>query len=84
MAKTSKSPKVGNSDIGTSGNPGRPGRTSSKGVQYPFMPNEDSYSNAGLGSGTEQGGPTANTSKHIYPELPTSYPNGMGGGKGKK
>jgi len=73
-------PKVGNSNIGTGGNPGT-GGTSSEGVQWPHMPSVDSYGNAKLGSTSKKSGKTANNSRHSIPELPENYSNGMNKGK---
>lgn len=71
--------KVGNSDIGTTGNV-KGGTTSSEGGQHPFVPGADSYkggksrkTSGGMSSSNEKGG------KHSF--LPDGCSSGLRKGK---
>ena len=75
-----KSPKVGNSNIGEQGNPGGE-RTTSEGPQWPHLPSAESHPNANLGSTSKKSGQVHNTTKYIYPEMPTERPSGFKRGK---
>ena len=64
---TSGTPKIGNSDIGTTGSVG--GNKSSEGGQYPFLPSADSYS-GGMSRKGVSSGKSSGTTKTNIPFLP--------------
>lgn len=69
--------KVGNSDIGTTGNV-KGGLTSSEGGQHPFMPAASSYKNSGKGGGKRSGGVSSDAGKGgKHPFLPDGNASGL-------
>lgn len=83
MGSSKRSPKIGNSDIGTRGGTGF---GSGAGGQKPFLPSRDEYSNGGKGGGPVGPGSSATDDPHSvlsnpdqggFSHMPKTRPSGI-------